>query len=253
MKSAREGFQEENKKYREFIQEERAEHQIFLERTYKITGIVVTVVIFFLGFFGWNTFKGIQDSRKKIEEAATGRLVAFENSMNDYRTRFNDAQQNLKLAESDYNQFLSYYKDINPIKGRYLLIGATEKLEVMKTQEVPRFEASLGKLELLTTDEVQANGFYEGSYDVIIYRYSPNDKGEDAVLESILQKLKAGVSIPVLVYSVGQSERIGGSTYDKLVDYGLFNMATNPVTLIDNAASTYRVSKLSVPKISKPA
>jgi hypothetical protein len=251
-KSSREWTQKETEIYRKFIQDERAEHQKFLEYSYTVAGFIVSAIIVFLSFFGLNTFKGIRDSRKELEAAAAGRLLAFENSMSDYRVRFDAAQLDLERAKLDYNHFLSYYKDINPIKGRYLLIGLKSKLDIMSGQEIPRFETALGKLDLLTTDELSTNGFYEGSYDVIIYRYSPNEKGEDVVLESILNKLETGVSVPVLVYSVGQSEYIKGSTDEALKRYSLFHVANNPVTLIDNTASTYRVSKL-LPKPTKTA
>ncbi|HRI60753.1 MAG TPA: hypothetical protein PK228_13540, partial [Saprospiraceae bacterium] len=177
-KAIRETMQKETEAYRKFIQEERAEHQKFLERTYTIAGIIVVVVIFFLTFFGWSTFKGIRDSRKELEAIAAGRLVAFENSMADYRSRFSEAQQNLKNAESEYNHFLSYYRDANPKNGRYLLIGTKLKLEVMEANELIRFEKAFGRPETAEIETFDIEKFYPASYDLIIYRSNVDGNGE---------------------------------------------------------------------------
>ena len=243
-KAARETMQKETEAYRKFIQEERAEHQRFLERTYTIAGILITVVIFFLTFFGWNTFKGINDSKKELEAAAAGRLIAFEREMSDYKVRFGEAQQNLRQAESDYNRFLSYYGEANPRKGRYLLIGPKAKLEAMEPNELIRFEQAFGKPETESIEGFDIETFYPSSYDLIIYRSNVDEKGEDASLSRLIQKLKEFPETPIVIYATGQPEYILGETNKRLREYGLFHMATNPITLIDNVASAYRVAKM---------
>lgn len=240
-KSLREAVQKENEAYRKFIQEERAEHQKFLERTIAIGGILISLVVGLLTFFGISTFRGINESRKELEKAAAGRLLAFEKEMSEYKVRFAEAQQNLRQAEDDYNRFVGYYSEANPRKGKYLLIGTGAKLEAMKTNELIRFVQAFDMPIIQPLEDFVLDKFYPILYDLIVYRSNVDEKGEDIDLQKLVQKLKEFPETPLVVYT---SENIGFVTYDMLSEYGLFHMAKSVVSLIDNVASAYRVAKM---------
>lgn len=243
----RETMQKENEAYRKFIQEERASHQAFLETTIRYGSGLLALVGILLTFFGWNTFKGISESRKELETAAAGRLLAFEKEMSEYKLRFLEAQQNLKQAEADYHRFLSYYSEANPRKGSYLLVGAEAKLEAMKTNELVRFVQAFDMPVMQTLETFLPEKFYPALYDLIVYRSNADEKGEDADLQKLVQKLKEFPETPLVVYT---PENIGPITYAMLNEYGLFHMARSVVPLIDNVASAYRVAKM-LPKPGK--
>ena len=248
-KAFREAMQKENEAYREFIQEERAEHQNFLERAYIAAGIVVGVIGLSLTFFGWNTFEGIKSSRKEIESVATNRLLEFEKSMENYRLRYAEAEQGLKQAEIDYNQYLSYYKDSNPRKGRYLVIGTNERLKNMKVDELVRFAEAFDGFETMSIEEKNFETYQLASFSLIIYRFQPDSEGEDSNLQDLLDAMSILPEKPLVVYAK-QGERIENKTQTKLSQHKLFSIANNPITLIDNVASAYRVAKM-LPKPTK--
>lgn len=247
-KAFREAIQKENEAYRKFIQDERAEHQLFLETTIKYGSILLSLVGILLTFFGFNTFKGINQSRKELELAATGRLIAFEKEMAEYRIRFAEAQQNLRQAEADYNRFLGYYSDSNPRKGRYLIIGANEKLDSMKDDELLRFAKAFDKYETMSLEEKNFEKYQLAPFSLIVYRFQPDSEGEDKKLQELLQNMSALPEMPIVVYAK-QGERIVKDTEAKLSKHGLYSIANNPITLIDNVASAYRVAKM-LPKPS---
>jgi len=244
IKSYRENMQKENESYRNFIQEERSEHQQFLERGYLISGSILGVLTFILTFLGISTLKGINESRKEFKTSAEAKLTTLQNEITAHSNRLIEAKDQLKQAEIEYNSYLSYYKNSNPVNGRYLLIVDKEKLKEMNEKEIPRFEAALGKLETLATQQIIDPNTYFNVYDVIIYRSNADASGEDSMLQELVDKLSSR-NIPILVYATSQSERIQGKTEKKLQKNGLYHMANNPITLIDNTASAYRVSKLT--------
>lgn len=247
IKSYREMLQGESKAYRTFIQEERAAHRDFLETSIKYGSGLLAIVVALLTFFGWSTFRGINESRRELESAAASRLLAFEKEMSDYKVRFLEAQQNLKQAEADYNRFVGYYSEANPRKGKYLLIGTKAKLEAMKTNELIRFVQAFNMPTLLHLEDFVTDKFYPIHYDLIVYRSNIDEKGEDIDLQELVRKLKEFPETPLVVYT---PENIGQHTYSMLNDYGLFHMAKSVVPLIDNTASAYRVAKM-LPKPTK--
>jgi hypothetical protein len=245
-KAGREHFEKENEAYRTFIQKERSEHQTFLEKSYTIAGIIVTVVLGILAFFGLNTFNGINKSRKDLEVLATSQLLEYTKAFNESQSRLGAAQTDMRVLEQTYQQHINYFKNANPKNGSYLLIGMKDKIDVMKKEEIPRFEKALTKLGILYTDEEDMKSNFSMVNDVVIYRSNADKDGEDLILQELLKKLKDEGNIPILIYAKGQPEHIKGNTDKALNEYGLFHMATNPVTLIENTSAAYRVSKLSV-------
>jgi hypothetical protein len=243
----RESMQKENEAYRKFIQEERAAHRDFLETSIKYGSGLLAFVGVLLTFFGWNTFRGINESKKELESAAASRLLAFEKEMSEYKVRFLEAQQNLKQAEADYNRFLSYYSEANPRKGSYLLVGSEAKLQAMKENELLRFVQAFDMPVMQTLETFLPEKFYPALYDLIVYRSNVDEKGEDVDLQKLVQQLKEFPETPLVVYT---PENIGPLTYTMLNEYGLFHMAKSVVPLIDNVASAYRVSKM-LPKPRK--
>ena len=243
-KAFQEAMQKENEAYRKFIQEERGAHQAFLETTIKYGSGLLALVGILLTFFGWNTFKGISESRKELEAAAAGRLLAFEKEMSEYKVRFLEAQQNLKQAEADYNQFLSYYKNANPREGTYLFLGSKEKIKQMEENEITRFKQAFGETVPQELEQFDVDKFYPTLFDVIVYRSNVDSNGEDEVLQKIIKKLVDAPSVPLVIYANGVQEYIKGQTDQLLRKYCTFHLATTPVSLIDNVASTYRVAKM---------
>jgi hypothetical protein len=240
VKTYRETMQKENDAFRAFIQGERAEHQKFLERTVTYGGIIVALALGLMTFFEWRTFREINQSRKKIEAMATGQLLEYSKALSAAQTRLNSAHQDL----------INYYRDSNPKNGRYLFIGSEEKIAEMRKNELSRFLQVFGTTEELELQEVANGKLYPGSYDVIVYRSNVDEKGQDVVLERVVEELKHYPMIPLVVYAANRQEWLAGNTEQKFYEHKLVHLANNQISLIDNTASAYRVVKM-LPKPSK--
>lgn len=240
----REAIEKENDDFRTFIQQERAEHQQFLQTTYAIAGIIIAVVIGLLSFFGWNTFQGINKSRREIESVATSQLLEYSKSLNETQNRLYNAQQSLLDLEKKYQDYIGYYRNADPKNGRYLFIGSKEKLEQMTQDELIRFVQVFDSTEKLESDEILRGNFYPTSYDVIIYRSNVDKEGQDGILERIADIMRPFKNIPLVVYAANRDEWLKGNTEKKFSEHKLVHLANNQVSLIDNVASAYRVSKM---------
>lgn len=243
-KAFREAVQKENGDYRKFIQEERAEHQQFLQTTYTIGGIIIAVVVGLLSFFGWNTFQGINKSRREIESVATSQLLEYSKSLNETQNRLYNAKQSLLDLEKKYQDYINYYRNADPKNGRYLFVGSKEKLEQMTQDELIRFVQVFDATEKLESEEILKGNFYPASYDVIIYRSNVDKEGQDGILERIADIMRPFKNIPLVVYAANRDEWLKGITEKKFSEHKLVHLANNQVSLIDNVASAYRVSKM---------
>jgi hypothetical protein len=243
-KAFRETMQKENEVYRSFIEKERSEHQNFLERTYTIAGVIVTLVIGLLTFFGLNTFTGINKSRREIESAATVQILEYSKSLNEAQARLQQAQQNFLDLENQYQQHINYYRNANPRNGRYLFIGSREKLDLMSQNELVRFVQVFGTTEQLDSDDAINGKLYPASYDVIVYRSEVDKEGQDGVLEQIVDELRPFPNTPLVVYAANRNEWLQGHTEQIFNQHKLVHLANNQVSLIDNVASAFRVAKL---------
>jgi len=243
-KAFRETMQKENADYRSFIEKERSEHKAFLENTYKIAGIIVTLVVGLLTFFGLNTFQSINKSRRELEALATAQILEYSKSFNEGQARLQQAQQNFHDLENEYQQHINYYRSANPKNGRYLFIGAKDKLSEMSENELLRFVKVFGTTELLESEEILNGKLYPVSYDVLIYRSSVDANGQDGVLDRIVTELRPYPNIPLVVYAANRDEWLKGQTEEKFNSHKLVHLANNQVSLIDNVASAYRVAKL---------
>jgi len=243
-KAFREAMQKENEAYRKFIQEERSEHQKFLERTITIGGILISLVIGLLTFFGISTFRGINESRKEIESVATKQLLDYAKTLQDSENRLQNAQRNMRDIEKSYQEHISFYREANPKNGRYLFIGTSEKLNQMTKNEIARFSQVFGMIEKLSSEDFENGIFYPIGYDVVVYRSNANQDGEDAVLLKLMEEMKAYSRIPIVVYASNKNEWLNGQTQKLFNERPLNHLANNQISLIDNVASAYRVSKL---------
>ncbi|MEZ4963766.1 MAG: hypothetical protein R2791_00880 [Saprospiraceae bacterium] len=247
----REGMQKENESYRQFIQDERKEHQNFLQNTYATAGIIVSIVLGFLTFFGWNTFDNINKSRREIEKVATNQLLDYTKSLNEVQQKIFRARQNLIEKENQYQEYINYYRNADPKNGRFLFIGSKSKLKQMSQNELIRFVQVFGITEQLDSVEISKSNFYPASYDVIIYRSEADEEGQDTVLERLTEELRSFQNIPIVVYATNRNEWLKGNTEKKFNDHKLVHLANNQISLIDNVASAYRVAKM-LPKLISP-
>lgn len=243
-KALRESFQKENETFRKFIQEERAQHQSFLETTIKWGAGLMTIVGAVLLFFGWNTFQGINKSREEIEAAATTQILEYAKALNESQARLHNAQQNMLDLEKSYQEHINFYRNANPKNGRYLFIGSKEKLEQMAQNEFKRFEQVFGQTETLDLSEVGNGKFYPAVYDVVVYRSNVDSGGQDGTLERVIGLLDAHKNIPLVVFAANRDEWLKGETERKFNERNLVHLANNQISLIDNVAAAYRVSKL---------
>lgn len=249
VKNTRETIQKENEAYRKFIQEERTEHQSFLETTIKWGGGLLVFVGALLTFWGWNTFAGINKSRKDLESLATKELLEYGRALNEMQIKLGEARQKVGELESQYQQYINYYRNADPKNGRYLFIGTKEKLEQLSKEELLRFVKVFGTTEQLDVTEWGQGNLYPASYDVIVYRANVNTDGIDHTLERLVEDLKPYPHIPLVVYAT-RGEWLKGGTEKKFYELELAHLANNPITLIDNVASAYRVAKM-LPKTNK--
>lgn len=247
-KAFREAVQKENEAYRKFIQEERAEYQKFLERTITTGGMLISLVIGLLTFFGISTFRGINESRKEIETVATNQLLEYSKALNESQNRLQNAQQNMRDLEKSYQEHINFYRNANPKNGRYLFIGTTEKLEQMTQNELVRFIQVFGETEKLSSEDFENEKFYPVGYDVVVYRSNVDANGEDPVLVKLTNQMEMYSMIPIVVYAKDKSEWLNNTTQNIFNARPLNHLANNQISLIDNVASAFRVSKL----LSKP-
>lgn len=241
----KEAQNKEREQFLSFVQKEREAHQSFLENTYRAVGIVVSVITLILGFIGWNTFKGIDASRKNLETSALAKLALLQKEFDIHSTKIEDAKQQMKRAEQDYQRFLEYYKNANPRKGRYLFVGSEKKLSEMKEDDLIRFTKAFDSppeyMELENKD-FEVHSLI--GYDLIVYRSNVDTAGEDKDLIELVRVLKDIPDLPLVLYAKNNSEFTKGTTEIEISELGLLHRANSQVTLIDNVASTYRVAKM---------
>jgi hypothetical protein len=249
VKSHREAVQKESEAYRTFIETERSKHQEFLEKTYTIAGIIVSLVVGIFAFLGWNTFDGINKSRKDVEQLAISQIMEYAKSVNDMQSKLTDARQNLITLETQYREYINYYRNADPKNGRYLFIGSKEKLALMQQNELIRFGQVFGETEILYSDDFLRGKLYPSSYDVVIYRSNADANGIDDTLERLVEEMKPYPQVPLVVYAT-RGEWLKDRTEKKLYELELVHLANNIVALIDNVASAYRVAKM-LPKSFK--
>jgi hypothetical protein len=245
VKNTRETIQKESEAYRKFVQEERAQHQSFLEWCVKIGGGLLAFLGVALTFFGWNTFKGIDKSRKELANLAKEKLSKYGEALKETEGKLYDARQNMIELQTQYQQYINFYRDADPKNGRYLIIGSKENLDEMKKGELVRFRKVFGITEdIETTEAIKAGLLYLSSYQTIIYRTSVTD-GEDKNLETIVDIIKSLKDVPFVIYAAkGDRLTNDGATFKKVYELELVHMATNLFTLIENVASAYRIAKM---------
>lgn len=250
MKAQRDAIQKENEAYRKFIQEERVAHREFIEYTIKIGGGFIALVLGILTFWGFDTFKGIRNSRTEIESIATAKFIEYKEQMDSntklYEAQIEEAKSKLVAAEQSYQKFINYYSSANPRTGRFVVIGNAERLQQMKKNDLYRFVQIFNMPDFIELGSEEWSDFNPANYDLVIYRSNVNEKGEDDKLESLIDLLKPHPDKPLLVYAKGQTEFIKGQTDQRLKE-SFFHMANTPVTLIDNTITSYRVAKMVEP------
>ncbi|MCB9051329.1 MAG: YtxH domain-containing protein [Lewinellaceae bacterium] len=259
LKDHRAFLEQEGQKYREFLMEERREHRIFLESYYTIlgagAGIVAALAVGLFSFFGWRTRN---DIREQLEEYKRSAQEKFQIEVDKARNAFTqEVQEKFKSnpllldAEARYQALIQLVQQaVGLSNGKFLFIGVEEKIKT----ELEKFTAFLAK----PTVKAWNNGLALEDYDVVIYYFDPiimeekSDNGQpvtrDLNLEQLVEQLDGlKGSIPLVVYSHG--EWVTGTTKDKLSTYSLHHLSNNPISLIDNVASAFRVAQLMGDKI----
>lgn len=240
-------LKEEIQTYRQFIQEERKQHQQFLGWT---VGIVGSLGLLLLGYFGLKNREDIQKTREVLLSNAQREL---ELEVKEARLEFEKEVQStfesnpyLKDAQQKYEKLTEMVSQQLAVEaGKFLLIANKEKAKDMKRAELPTFEKAINALTLSPDlDQVQLDDF-----DVVLYRSGVDQEGEDAFLKNQLlpqlEQFKAqGVFIPLVIYCKGRSEFLRANTEKAVNEYGLATIANYTTTLIDNTASAFRVAKL---------
>ncbi len=197
------------------IQEERKAHYEFVEGIYRWSAIGVSVLM------GVIAFLGLQ-SRQQIRK---------------------DLDDFLKATVRDpvlLNKLLAMVKsELSLESGAYLLF-ADESLHEGLQSDIQMLKERGIKVALKKPGDSTKDA------DVLIYRFNPEnvEDGEDSSMKKFIDALqKEGLHTPFVVYAPNRLW-VKGSSLKALENYGLYHMANNSISLIDNVASAFRVSKL---------
>ena len=262
LKEFREFVENERKLHRESVNElektirqERKDHMDFVESIFKWGTIISGGLLAVVGFFGFKTFKDIQEAEKKLRTKADNELKAADK-------RIQKIQGDLNLVQLQYlDQRKEILNRINDAEGEYqklidsinfklqlhrgivtIICLAEDKMKRMKEEEIKWFDEKVGlKLPAFSTIPDNLNG-----YDVIIYRSNVDKNGEDPSLITLFNELsKFNDTIPVVIYAKGKDEFIQGATEKRKNEYLLHHLANAFIPLVDNVSAAYRVKKLA--------
>ncbi len=201
------------------IQEERQAHYEFVEGVYRWTAIGVGILASVFGglivFIGWQSGRQVRNDLNKLMQTAIQEPALL-------------------------NKLLSIVsEEMNLEKGSFAFV-ADETLHEGLQKEIKL----LGNRGIHAT--LKKPGEPVQNVDVVLYRFLPEDRdnGVDHHLDSLLNDfIHQGLVVPIVVYSPDKLW-IKGSTLERLEQYQWQHMANNMISLVDNAASAYRVSRL---------
>lgn len=265
MKAYREFIEKERETHRKQIDdfqktvvEERKNHTDFVEKIYWFVGGIISVGLFLLGFFGWNTIAGIKNSAQDIRNQGEKEIAQYKEELEKAKSKLRDvelaynAEKGKMLSDitSADNEYQRLIKDINHRiqlhQGNYALVCPhQEKLQQMWESEIPQFQTRVHKFTKITGTHYTLSF---DTTDVIIYRSNVDASGEDELLKILVRMLKeSNKNIPIIVYCKGREEFVRGDTEKAINSYHLSSIANLFVTLIDNTAAAYRVKRLGDP------
>lgn len=240
-------LKDEIKDYRQFIQQERIQHQQFLERTITLSGIIITLSVSILAFLGFGTRKEIRDNIKDIKKKAS---EDFETKIQKAKNEFDKKANQLLLSHPAIQNVKDRFQAISDLvnqvleakKGKYVIISESEELQRLKKEELEIFENSLNRPHLFISGGNEV--LQPTEFDVIVYRSKVDEDGEDLYLKDRLlpSLLRSEPRPPLVIYT--KRDRLKGETEKKLSEYTMAHLANNTISLIDNTASAFRVSRL---------
>lgn len=211
--------------FQKAVEQERKAHYEFVEGTYKWTAIGVGVLAALFGafivFLGWNSQKAVRKDLREAMEAIIKQPVILD-------------------------KLLAIVNDeLNLEKGTFYFFANEEQHKALQ------HECSLMASKGLNVELKAPEASFQGA-DVLIYRFLPDSiTHEDQRLLELLQRLRAKQpSLPLVVYAPDRL-RIEGETQEVLNAYDLHHIANNRISLIDNAASAFRVNRLSTPSLQR--
>lgn len=240
---------------RTFYTQEREAHRKFLESYYAyVSAAAAGLVLVFgavIGFLNWRTVKDFKNQLNEKLAAQAEQLKAETNeAIRKAKTTYEKELRDIFMKDlSDFERqkeaLLTILRSqIGAEDGRYLLVASEDKLKEMNQEGAELSYLNKTFRNFKTKPAVDPDKFSLSNVDALIYRTQLDDKSEDSYLrDTLLPHLNSQAEkIPLVVYA--RDGYIKGQTKEALEKYFLYQLATNPGTLIDNAASSVRVYRL---------
>lgn len=227
-------LKDEINEYRKFIQQEREEHQKFLESYYDKTldlfYILGIVIIALVTIFGLTSIWQIKKSVNRLFSKYTLSLISREN-------------EQLKISIDDLKNVVN--RETLYLNKRILFLCSPfdqKKLERRELQMI--YSRGIKKENLIminNLDEVVQN-LEKNSVDLLLYYYNPIEQKIDQILHDLIDYLKKkDKSIPLIVYNFekpGERGQLFPNDSEKMRSYPYHLAANFPITLVNQTYST---------------
>lgn len=221
---------EQQEQFIQFMLKEQEKHRSFLERmidrSFRISGIILAVFLGIVAFFGLRSWKGMKTFLKEqvtykwereADKLLSEKLIEFEGG------KLEPIKQQIKAAHAYQN-------------SRILFVGAEEQL-----MELKRFVIDLLNYSGIqnTMMAKQANHLNLADIDIIVHCYSQNGNGAgDPALVDLLMRIRDR-TIPIVIYT---NDRQQTDEERKLLDqHKWYVFANMPLTLLTQLYNTANI------------
>jgi len=227
-------LKDEITQYRDFIQQEREQHQQFLESYYEKTlylfYIIGCVIVFLITSFGITSIWQIKRSVHRLFDKYTVSLLTKEN-------------ESLKQYIDDLKKVVDH--ETRYLKKRIVLLCTADDQHKLEQQELPMIYARGIRSENLKiynqiTDVMQA--VKNNTIDLLLYYYNPDEQKTDATLHKLIDQLKRNDKpIPIIVYNFDKPNERGqlfSKDSEAMRSYPYHLAANFPITFVNHIYTT---------------
>ena len=224
----------EIKNYRDFIQQERKQHQEFLESFYNRTfslfsmigGIIVVLVTIFVGTSIWQIKKTVH----RLFERYTIELIT-------------EKSEPLKISIDRLNGVIS--RETSYLNKKLVFLCSANDRSKLEGRELPMIFARGIKsenLEIVHQLENVSQAIDTQTIDLMLYYYNPNDQKTDPLLHKVIERLrKANRPIPIIIYNYDKLNERGqlfGNDSAVMRSYPYHLAANFPITFVNHIYTT---------------
>lgn len=227
-------LKEEIKQYRDFIQQERNEHQNFIENFYSkiLTSLQFFggILLFFVSFLGLTSIWQIKKSVTRLFEKYSVQLISKENRL-------------IQLSIDEIKGVIE--RETKYLTKQILFLCSPTDIIKLETRELPLiFNRGIKRdnLKIITEYESLSNAVLNNQVNLILYYYNPNEQEKDPILKKLIEFLKIEKKqIPLIIYNF-EKPGVNGQLFgedSKIMRSYIYHLAANfPITLVNHLYTT---------------